>query len=104
METYINKIFPLPYIRQDGTQKYPVPMIKLINYVQISAHTNLRDLVEALMSSDKALKEVDPGSYAPQRLEAQIIQNSNFYLDNAVLNWMSNEKRKGIKLFLSRYF
>ena len=74
--TLYNKNFPLPYICQDGTQKYPVPMkqslqfayyeaAKLLkNYVQISVHTEFRDLVEALMSSDKALKEVEPGSSA----------------------------------------
>ena len=106
MGTYINKIFPLPYICQDGTQKYPVPMMQslqfalyeaaklLKNYVQISVHTEFRDLVEALMSSDKALKEVDPGSSAItaltcSRLEAQ--KNMNTDLDTLDLKDLLSE-------------
>ena len=91
---------------QDGTQKYPVPMKQslqfayyeanklLKNFVQISAHTEFRDLVEALMSSDKALKEVDPGSSAItaltcSRLEAQ--KNMNTDLDTLDLKDLLSE-------------
>ena len=114
----------------DAAQRYPVHLKQIILYaryesflsyktfIRTYAHTEFRDLIEANIGSDKTLDDVEPGPKATNRstqlrLEAQIIQNSNFYLDNvnirlrtqkrklehaqdhAVLNWMSNEKEEG---------
>ena len=152
MGTYINKYkaaigtfsgpdsnLVITNILFDAAQRYPVHLKQIILYARYEsflsytfiwtyAHTEFRDLIEANIGSDKTLDDVEPGPKATNRsnqlrLEAQIIQNSNFYLDNvntrlrtqkrkldehaqdyAVLNWISNEKEEGIKVFLSRYF
>ena len=95
----VNKNIPLPYILLDATQKYPVPLKQIILYAHFEAskllktyirtgfQTEFRDLIDALVGSDKALDDVESGPKAQTdlnaiRLEAQKTQNCKINLDN----------------------
>ena len=106
----VNKNTTLPYILLDATQQYPVPLKQIIlyshyestknlkNYIRTGTRTEFRDLIEALVGSDKTLDDDGSGPKPKSdlnalRLEAQIIQNSKLNLDNANAR-LRTQKRK----------